>query len=267
MTNSARILSVLILIVLIFAFIQAQDTREVQKSGQFSPNGRVHVDTYKGSIRVETWDKSEIDIRATIEPDGTDRRSRDRVQDTEIRIDLSASSARIRTDYEKAKRHHDGFLGLFEFDSDNLPFVHYTIKLPRTTNVVIKDYKSKTTIDNLQSDIEIDTYKGQVAIAKLSGSLTLDTYKGEARVQFANLGGRSRAQTYKGSLEISLPRGKGFDLEADMGRHADLRSDFEEARYRRDDRHRSSDVRSSVNGGGPLLRIKSDKGTVRLREN
>lgn len=264
MINSLRFVSILLLVGVCFACIQAQDTREVKKSGQFSQNGRVYIDTYKGSIRVDPWDKSEIDIRAVIEPDGSGRRSRDRVEDTEIRIDLSSSSARIKTDYEEARHRHGNFFGLFEFDSDNLPFVHYTIRVPRSTNVVIKDYKSETTIEDLKSDLEINTYKGDVSVDRLSGSLNLETYKGEARVRFASLAGQSRAQTYKGSLEITLPRDKGFDLETDLGRHADLRSDFAESRYSRSDRHRESNSRTSVKGGGPLLRVKTDRGTVRL---
>jgi len=267
MNGINRVLSILILALVFVAFTLAQETKEVHKSGSFGPNGRVYVDTYKGSIEILPWDKPEIEIRAIIEADGHDRSSRERVQDTEIRIDLSSSSARIKSDYESAKRSHRGFLGLFSIDSDNLPFVHYTIRVPKATRISIKDYKSKTTIDDLQADVELDTYKGEVAIGRLLGSLDLKTYKGEAKVGFAGLAGRSRFETYRGEIEIALPKGKGFDLEADLGRHANFSSDFERVRDRENDRRRGSEMRTSVNGGGPLLRIKSDRGTVRLLEH
>jgi len=262
-----RILSIVILSLAFVAFALAQETKEVHKSGSFGPNGKVYVDTYKGSIDILPWDKQEIDISAVIEADGDDRSSREQVQDTEIRIALSSSSARIKSDYESAKRRHRGFLGLFSVDSDNLPLVHYTIKVPKATRIVIKDYKSQTTIDDLQGDVELDTYKGEAAIARLLGSLDLKTYKGEAKVGFAGLAGRSRFETYKGEIEITLPRGKGFDLEADLGRHAHFSSDFETVRDRENERRRGSEMRTSVNGGGPLLRIKTVRGTVRLLEH
>ncbi len=258
--------SFLILVLLLVASAIAQDSREVHKSGPFSPNGRLSVETYKGSITILPWDKPEIEIRAVIEADGSSRYDRQMVEDTDIRIDLSSSSARIKSDYDRAKHRHHGFLGLFGEDSENLPYVHYTIKTPRTTRVVIKDYKSQTTIDNLQADIDLDTYKGEVAIGRLSGALELKTYKGEAHVGFAALGGRSRIETYKGEIEINVPRGKGFDLDADIGRHARLDADFEKVRDRGSDRRRGYETHTSVNGGGPELRLKSDHGTIRVYE-
>ncbi len=266
MKQSNLILPVLILALALVSPAIAQETREVKKSGSFGPNGRIYVDTYKGSIDILPWDKSEIEIHAVVEADGNDRDSREQVHDTEIRIDLSSISARIKTEYDRARRRHHGFLGLFDGSSDALPFVHYTIRVPKTTRVVIKDYKSKTTIDGLQGDVELDTYKGEVAIGRLSGALDLTTYKGEVRVGFANLAGRSRVETYKGEIELSLPKGKGFDLDANVGRHARLTSDFEQVRDRDADRRRGYEVRTSVNGGGPLLRVKTDRGSVRLTE-
>ena len=267
MKRNLRFLSVLALLLTFSTCLAlAQESRDVQKSGAFNQNGRLYVDTYKGTIDILPWDKSEIDIHATIEADGDDRWSREQVQDTEIRIDLSTSTAHVKTDYDRVNRRHHGFLGLFGENSNNLPLVHYTIKVPRTASVVIKDYKSRTTMDGLQADAEIETYKGEVRVGRLSGSLDLKTYKGEARVSFASLGDRSRVETYKGEIQISVPRGKGFDLQADIGRHANLKTDFEKVRDREYDRHRRSDRRSSINGGGPLLRLKSDHGEIRLFE-
>jgi hypothetical protein len=245
----------------------AQDSREVRKSGEFSPNGRLSIDTYKGSIRVITWAKPEIEIVARIEADGWDRHSREKVEDTEIRIDLSSHSARIKTNYDRTRDHHSGFLGLFDGDdSGNFPLVHYTIKVPKSTNLDIKDYKSRTEVNDLESEVNIDTYKGEVEVGRLSGSLALNTYKGEVKVGFAKLGGRSRFETYKGSIDITLPRGKGFELDADIGRHASFDSDFPLGENRRQDRRRDMGIRSAVNGGGPIVRLKTDHGTIRLLE-
>ena len=263
-SNLAFLLLILLPVLVMSA--TAQETREVNKSGSFGPNGRLYIDTYKGNIDVLPWDKAEIQIHAVIEADGSDRDAREQVQDTEIRIDLSSGSAHVKTDYDRARRRHHGFLGMFDDNSSNLPFVYYTIKVPKTTRVVIKDYKSRTTIDGLQADVELDTYKGEVAIGRLSGALDLKTYKGEARVGFAALTERSRVETYKGEIEVSLPKGKGFDLDANIGRHARLTSEFERVRDREYDRHRGYEMRTSVNGGGPVLRIKTDHGSVKLIE-
>jgi hypothetical protein len=77
---------------------------------------------------------------------------------------------------------------------------------------------------------------------------------------------RSRVETYRGEIELSLPKGKGFDLEANLGRHAQLKSDFVHVRDRDNNRRRGYEMRTSINGGGPLLRIKTDRGEIRLTE-
>jgi hypothetical protein len=267
MIKSTSAFSLLFLLISFSLVGVAQDSREVRKSGEFSQNGKLSIDTYKGSIKVITWGKPEIEIVARIEADGGDRRSREKVEDTEIRIDLSSHAARIKTSYDRVRDRHSGFLGIFVGDdSDNLPFVHYAIKVPKSTRIEIKDYKSKTEVNDLESDVDIETYKGEVEVGRLSGSLTLDTYKGEVRVGFARLGGRSRFETYKGSIDVTLPHGKGFELDADIGRHASFDSDFPLGENRRQDRRRDSEIRSAVNGGGPLVRLKSDHGTIRLLE-
>jgi hypothetical protein len=260
------------LILLLFALsfvvaLQAQDSREVRKTGAFEQNGRVSVDTYKGTIQILAWDRPEIEIVARIEADGWERHAREKVEDTEIRVDLSSHSARIKTDYDRLKDRHDGFWGIFGGNNtDNLPLVHYIIKVPRTTSLDIKDYKSQTEVNDLESEVNIETYKGEVNITRLSGSVSVETYKGEARVGFARLSGRSRFQTYKGTIDVGLPRGKGFELDADIGRHGNLDSDFSFERHSRQKRNSDTEIRTALNGGGPLVQLKTEHGTIRLLE-
>jgi hypothetical protein len=265
MVNPKRLYFVALTCFLIFGNAWGQETKEVRKSGPLNPDGKVYVDTYKGSITVTTWDKAEIDIYAKIEPDGFDRYAEEKVQDTEIRTSLSSSSVRIKTDYDHV-RQHSSFWGIFDGETGSLPFVHYTIKMPRTARLVIKDYKSETNVTDLRSDADIETYKGEVKVMNLEGSLVLETYKGEVTVDFASLKGRSRFETYKGQIEVRFPKGTGFDLDADIGRRGDFSNEFEgESRYR-SKRDRDAEYQTSVNGGGPLVLLKTTKGSIRLAQ-
>lgn len=233
-----------------------QDIKEVRKTVPLDRDGRVAINTYKGSVSVRSWDNPQVEIYARVEPDGSGSRWKEKIEDTEIRIDVSAGSVRIESDYEKVKRRSSRFWDLFD---GTLPLVHYTVKMPRSARLSIKDYKSKTAVADLRSEVEIDTYKGTVALWGLDGALSLKTYKGDARVQFVNLAGRSRFDTYKGEIEISLPKDKGFDLETDVGRRGSLDSDFQVSIPA------GKGFRGSVNGGGPAIHLKTYKGKLRLR--
>jgi hypothetical protein len=235
-----------------------EDVKEVRQTAELSADGRVSIDTYKGSIRVSSWGNPQVEIYARIEPEESLFSSgMESVEATEIRIDASSSSVRIKSDYGKVKRGWSG---------SSLPFVHYEIKMPRTARLIIKDYKSKSEVAGLRSEVGVQTYKGSVVISDLDGSLQLKTYKGNVRVEFSNLHSKSRFETYKGEVEVALPAARGFDLESDLGRRADLESDFDLKAISTKGSRGKTEFRGAVNGGGPKLYLKSYKGTFRLRQ-
>lgn len=242
----------------------SQETREVKKTVDMNKDGEVSIDTYKGSITVSTWDKAQVSIEARIEPDGWNRHNEQKVRDTEIRINDSPGGVRIVTDYDRIKSHSWDFLGLFGGDSYTLPFVHYTITMPPTARLRIKDYKSDSRIGGVRSAIRLETYKGKVDIEDAGGSFDLETYKGDVRISLSGLSGDSRMETNKGSIELMLPRDARFDLDADIGRRGDLNSDFDLTLKRT---HRGEQTyRTAINGGGPLLTISTEKGNIRVRQ-
>lgn len=275
MRKFSTFLAVFSLTLLLITVAAGQETREIRKTVPLSADGRVVIDTYKGSITVTTWDKTEVEVYAKIEMDDTGWESRrngeEKVRDTEIRIDNSSREVIIKSDYDRLK-HHSSFWGIFDGDTGNLPNVHYTIKMPKTAALKIKDYKSNTNVSDVKSDISLNTYKGQVKISGVDGGVDLETYKGDVRVEYAGLGRLNKFETYKGEIEIVIPRKLGFELNANVSSKGDLRSDFDiqekypSTRSRRD-RHRDKEFRGSVNGGGPVLRLETTKGTYRLRES
>lgn len=122
--------AVLIAVIAVFALVSrgyAQESREVDKMVPLAKDGQVSIDTYKGSVNIDTWDKAEVSIHARIESDGWGRYEEESVRDTEIRIDASSGSVYIETDYKKLKRRRTSFWDLFDGNFGNTPLVHYTI--------------------------------------------------------------------------------------------------------------------------------------------
>ena len=268
MKLTPRFLFVLLSAAVLTLSTLAQEIREISKTVPLNSDGRLTIDTYKGSITITTWDKKEVEIYAKIEPDEqlwSDDEEED-VKNTEIRISGSTSEVRVKSDYDGLRRHRGGFWGMFGENNISMPFVHYTIKMPRTAQLHIKDYKSKTKISDLRADVELNTYKGEVEISNLEGSVDLETYKGEVDVVFSKLAGGSRFETYKGDIRISLPKKTGFELDSDFGRRTDFTSDFDVQTRYHDRKRREADYFGVVNGGGPRLQLKSEKGTFRLRQ-
>jgi len=264
--TTRQALPVFLLFLVSPVLMTARESREVKKTVPMKNDGRVFVDTYKGGITVTTWDQPQVEIVARIEPgDSFFDRDDDAVQETEIRISGEGDEVRIRTDYSRIRSHHSSFFGLG--DDGIEPSVYYSIRMPKSARLSVKDYKSKTSLSGLQSDVAIDTYKGDVEVSDLAGSLDLKTYKGDSRISFSRLARDSRFETSKGSIEISVPKKTGFVVDYRLGRKAGLHSDFDLAsissgRHRRDEIHDAE----TVNGGGPRIVLSSEKGVFSLRE-
>lgn len=237
------------------------EAKEIRRTVDLAADGRLSIDTYKGSIDVSTWDRPSAEIVARVEPDEDDdpRDQAEKVRQTEVRIEGSGPAVRIRSDYERIRSHS---FWLFAGDHGTLPLVRYTIRMPRAARLEVKDYKSRTTIAGLAAGLELNTYKGEVEIREMNGPVRLETYKGEVRAAYSRFA-TSQYETYKGDVEVSIPRQTAFSLETDLGRRGELRSDF--ATPERSSSRGSRRIDAAVNGGGPALRLRTYKGEFRIR--
>lgn len=264
-----KVLAALCLFALV-ATLPASAQKRVSETIDLDADGRVMIDTYKGSIQVSTWDRDEVEIDAVIEADGMEHL----VELTEVEINRSGRSLRIETDYTRAKKEGKRRRGIFGNNSLSLPFVHYTIRMPETANLRIEDYKSEITVKSLAADLDIETYKGEVDLTDIAGELTIDTYKGDVdvrdlagsleadtykgniSVEFAEFAGHTSIDTYRGEIELRFPEEAGFDLYADMGKSGDFDTNFKLNNIRVNDNKYSGEIA----GGGPRLELETYRG-------
>ncbi len=268
MKSKTDLVSAIILLILIaMQPVWAQKSRTLEKSFSLDKNGRVSIDNYKGSITIETWNREQVNIRVKIEADRNDRYTDEKVKYTEIQISDTRKSLRIKTDYDAMRDKLSSFRRMFSGDVGNMPYVHYSIKMPATADLKIEDYKSECEIRDIHAYVEFETYKGSLHLRGLEGGIDLETYKGEIKVYFNEFSRRSSFETYKGEIDISLPARARFDLNANLGRRAELDSDFELKTSFRGRRRDDTSFRAEVNGGGTQLKIETEKGEIRLRRN
>ena len=235
------LLRCLVLIATVAGLLTAADSKDIHRTFPLDGRGHVTIDTYKGSIHVSTWDRNEIDVAVRIEEDGDVFAQS--VAHADVRFDASPIDVRITSQNQWS---------FFPVDGVS-PLYRYTIRMPKTASLRIKDYKSESEVSDLAADLDVNTYKGSVQLRNFSGALTVNTYKGDIRAEFAAVTAPVRIDTYKGSIDLRMPRDSHFDLHTSLGRNARLENDFMRS------------VPVSNTPGGPELRLKSYKGEFRLR--
>ena len=244
------LLRCLVLISTAAGILAAADSKDIHKTFPLDSHGSVTIDTYKGSIHVTTWDRNEVDVSVRIEEDG--EVFAQSIKRADVRFDASPRDIRMKSDSQ------------WFFLDGVQPLYQYTVKMPRTASLRIKDYKSESDITDLAADLQLNTYKGSLQLRNFTGGLTVNTYKGDIRADFAAVTAPVRVDTYKGDIDLRMPRDSRFDLSTDIGRRrGEPDNDF--ARYVKTANSRDRIHRSQVNGGGPEVRVRSYKGEFRLR--
>jgi putative adhesin len=246
---------VTILVVLLFLATTATAADKlIHKTAALDANGTLSIDSHNGSVTVTTWNRPSVDIQARVidEPFVSD----EDIKATDIRVDGSGGSVRIETDYSA--------FGSWNFMpwSGNRPPVEYTISMPAGAALRITTHNASTRVTGLRNDVDIETHNGSIDVADLDGAAKLETHNGSVRVAFNRFARNSRISSHNGPVEVRLPGGSRFHVDADS-HHLRFDSDFD-ASTRSSDRDRFI---GDVNGGGPELRLTTHNGSVRLRKS
>jgi hypothetical protein len=234
----------------------AADYKDVNRTVALRGNGSVEIETHKGSIRVSVWDRQEVEIQARIEAEPGTIMDRRRFDATEVRIDSSPDSVRIETYYPD-------FSGCCFFDdSGTNPEVRYTIRIPKSAQLTIRDHRSETEVTGLQGALKLTTQRGTAHLTGLGGALHLDTHRGDVHVEFSSFTAASSISNFRGTVDLTMPRNSRFDLQTDSGRRGSIETDFSVMTHTVI--RRGGTVHGTVNGGGPSLRIETERGEVRI---
>ncbi len=253
-SNKTTLLIIISSLFLLTAITFSQEKKEYEETLKLDSYGMVTIDTYKGSVKVEVWDKDEVHFYAEVEPDtdGWNTSPKEQLERCRIQFTHSHDLLSLKSDYKK------NILGM-----NTLANVHYKIKMPATAKLKIDDYKSEIDVNGLKSNVEIESYKGVIEVKNFSGDLMIDTYKGSAFVNVEELKDDLEFDTYKGEISVELPESSNFDFEFDLSRHGEFHSDFDMMMkdYGSDD-----EVIGSVNGGGPRIKFSTYKGEIDLKK-
>ena len=231
------------------------DFKDVNRTVPLSANGSVEIETHKGSIHVSVWDRQDVEIQARIEAESGTVMDRRRFDGTDVHIDSSSDSVRIKTYYPD-------FNWCCTFDNGTNPEVRYTIRMPKRAQLTIHDHRSETEVTGLQGALNLTTHRGSAHITGLGGALHVDTHRGDIDVDFSSFTANSSITSYRGTVKLSLPKTSRFDLQTNLGRHGAVDTDFSVMTHTLN--RRGDEMHGAVNGGGPSLRIQTYRGEIRL---
>lgn len=164
---------------------------QIEQVFDTGPQAEVSVENVRGSISVESWDEPRVEVRAVKHGERG-------------RVVLLHEGQRVEARTEVEPR-EAGFLAWF--GGDEPAEVHYTLRVPRASQVRARIVNGPLRVSGIQGVVEGRGVNGSVHIAQVNGAAVVHTANG--LVELTDVCGRVEAQTANGAVAI-----RGGRLEA-----------------------------------------------------
>jgi DUF4097 and DUF4098 domain-containing protein YvlB len=252
------------------AFSGSPQSKDFKKTVELESGGSLTLSTDKGSVRLSSWSQNQVEVVARIDPpeEASQDYARRAVEGVVIEVTGGGNSVTVRSNFED-----------FGSRSRSLPNIHYEIRAPRSLKLNVDIDRSKmelngfegsvslhtdrtpVTASDLAGDIRVQMDRGQLTLAKIRGSINIDTDRTDIDLQGVRFDGDSRFDMDRGELDIKLSENQGLAIETDISRRGDFSTDLQVNVKNM----RGKNFDGTINGGGPRLVFRTDRGRIRLR--
>lgn len=278
MTRRVTVVAFLACLVLVTASLLAagaMQAKEFSQAVEFEPGNNLSIKTDKGSVRLTSWAQNLVDIVARVEPPDnvSPDYARAAVEATKIDVSRSGRSVTIRSNFTDVP-----YKDPIE-RSRTIPHVHYEIRAPRSLNLDLDVDRCKVELQGIEGRVALNTDRTTVKATDLVGDINLQIDRGEGtfsrvggtfhieadrtnlELQAIRIEGDSRFDVDRGEMKLKVPESQGLTIVTDISRRGTFDSDFamSSTQMRRD-----RNFEGTVNGGGPRLSFRSDRGKIRL---
>jgi hypothetical protein len=211
-------------------------------------SGRIEVDGGKnGGISVIGSDRSDVTVKACVNAWGT---SEANAQAIAKNVTISRSGV-IRGENNVEDKNWG---------------VSYQIMVPRNYDLKLTAMNGGIAISNVDGQIEFGTINGGVKLIGVGGDVRGKTTNGGVTVKLEGSTWRGNGldvATTNGGVSISLPEGYAVNVETGTV-NGGYKTDFPALAVDRAEPWRAVKVNSSLNGGGPTVKVVTTNGGVNI---
>ena len=222
-----------------------------------------------GSITIEAWPKSEVDITAEIElRAGTEEELSQLAAVNSFILDEEVNHLRLITTgtHDKAfmKRAARGFpkklLGL--------PWkIDYRIRVPAFADLEINAGRGAINLSGVEGEISLMAVESDARLVLTGGYVKATIERGSLNVRLASRSWRGSGADIRiatGDLNVEFPAGMSIDINAEVLRSGRIENSYAELAPRERTTATPRSLRARIGAGGPLLTFTVADGTLRF---
>ncbi|HKQ99833.1 MAG TPA: hypothetical protein VJT09_04120 [Pyrinomonadaceae bacterium] len=224
-----------------------------------------------GSITIEAWPKSEVDISADIELyANTEEELALLAAVNSFTIDEDANHLRILTTGTHDKNFMKRAAKKFPKTLLNLPWkIDYHIRVPAMCDLEVDAGRGAISLSGVEGAISLKALESNANLVLTGGAVMATVGAGSIKVKLATRSWRgvgANIQLAKGDLTLELPAGFNADINAEVLRSGLVENSYAELLPLERTTFTPRSVRGRAGAGGATLTFKVTDGALRIRQ-
>jgi hypothetical protein len=252
----------------------AQLTRTILKQDQRRfPYGSTLtlVGAPEGSITIEGWANSEIDVRAEIQLHANTEQDLDLLAAVNgVMLDEDANHVRILSRGTHDKAYMRAAARKFPKALLGLPWkIDYRIRVPMMTDLDINSGRGAVRVSGIEGNVRLSASEGDAQLKLLGG--TLAAMIGIGKVDFSVptrswRGSGADIRVASGEVNVELPNGFGGDVDAEILRTGQIVDSFGGLQRREREEMTPQKMKARSGSGGAFFQFTVGDGTINIKK-
>jgi DUF4097 and DUF4098 domain-containing protein YvlB len=213
------------------------------------PQSKLSVDgRMNGGVSFHGWDRNEVKVVAMIQANASDDNQAEALAKE---ITVSTEGGRIRADGPSSGSRRGWS-------------VSYEIYVPRHSNLEAITQNGGVSAESIEGDLDFQATNGGIRVEDVAGDVRGETTNGGVSASLSGSSWRGRGldlRTTNGGVSITIPRAYNARLETGTT-NGGMNIDFPITVQGMIDKH----IRTQLGSGGPVVRVTTTNGGVRVRQ-
>ena len=223
----------------------------------------------EGSITIEGWTRTEVELRANIELQAETEDDLNRLAIINgVVVDRDLNHVRILTTGTHDKVFMKRAAKNFPKKLLGLPWkIDYSIKVPTATDLEINAGRGPISLTGVEGAINLSATESQTNLTLIGGDVIATVASGNVDVKILGRSWRGRGVNIRvatGDLQIQLPVGFNSDIDADVLRQGRIEDNYGALVEREQHGITARIVRAQTGGGGPPIKLLVGDGVIRI---
>lgn len=224
-----------------------------------------------GSITIEAWPRSEVDITAEIElRAGTEEELTQLAAVNSFILDEEMNHIRILTTGTHDKSFMKRAAKNFPKKLLGLPWkIDYRIRVPAYTDLEVNAGNGPFTLTGVEGTIRVMAIESNANLTLAGGYVTTTVQRGSVNVRLTSRswrGAGAEVRLASGEMTVELPSGLSLDINADVLRTGQIENSYTGLEPRDRVPLTTRSIRARAGTGGPTLAFTVADGTLRIKQ-